>query len=173
MRRWLIAFSLCVMLLPIAVHTQTPTRTLPSQTERDIQQVQRDYYAIPYAMQLTVLTDAAKAGDGTINEAAIKQPMADAESFEVSLSGITTGKTADIQDQPWTNFVTLPAPGQEVVHLNVVNPVAGENYGSVTAQWGPANKQQPGTPDVSSMAMLQLLQQLDDLYATSFTRYVA
>ena len=98
-----------------------------NQTEQDLIRVERDYYAIPYAMQLSVLTDAAKAGQGTIDDSpkatAIQQAsMADAESFDVLLSNVTTGKTSDIQGQRFTDFVTVPSAGQEIVHLTVIRP---------------------------------------------------
>lgn len=169
-----------------------PTSTMPqhsqpsqqthqyNQTEQDIYQVQRDYYAIPYAMQLTVLTDAVKAGQGKIHESpkavsSQQATMADAESFEVSLSNITTGKTSDVASQKFTDFVTVPGAGQEIVHLTVSRPDQSKDdkYGSVKAQWGPPAERQSNAPDPSSLTMQDILTQLSDVDATSFNRYVA
>ena len=92
------------------------------QTEQEVYQVQRDYYAIPYGLQLSVLVDAVRSGKGRIdNLDATEQPMADAQSFKASVSNITTGNIADIQSQPLADFATIPAPGSNVVHLAITN----------------------------------------------------
>jgi hypothetical protein len=101
--------------------------------------------------------------------------MADAESFEVSLSDITTGKTSEIQSQKLTDFVSAPGAGQEIIHLTATRPdqTVGEKYGSVKAQWGPPMERQPNAPDPSSLTMQDLFTQLDDANGASFNRYVA
>lgn len=168
----------CILASILFAPVVNAQQTNYNQTAKDIEHVERDYYAIPYAMQLTVLTNAAKVGKGvTIDEAAIKQPMANAETFDVSLSGITTGQTADIQTRPWSDFITIPGTGQEIIRLDVTRPnfngTENAKYGSVTAQWGPMDKPDPGAPDPARLTMQDLLLKLDDLYATHFARFVA
>ena len=167
-----IALAMLPLLPAIALTQPQSSPWLPPQG--DIRQTVRDYLAIPYAMQLTVLVQAAKSGQGQVDAAAIKQPMADALSMQISLSGITTGKTADIQNQAFTNFVTVPDPSEDIVHLTVLKPALQnhEKFGSITAAWGPLDKQQD-TSKASDLTLEQLFTQLSDLYATTFTRYVA
>ena len=174
------SFAALAAALSISVIAQAQPRKQYNQTEQDLNQVQRDYYAIPYAMQLTVLTDAAKAGQGAIDEspkaaAAQQASMADAESFDVLLSNITTGKTSDIQSQKFTDFVTVPSAGQEIVHLTVTRPdqTVGDKYGSAKAKWGPPTERQPNAPDPSSLTMQDLFTEMDDANGSLFNRYVA
>ena len=57
------SFAALAAALSISAIAQAQSGKQYNQTEQDLNQVQRDYYAIPYAMQLTILTDAAKAAD--------------------------------------------------------------------------------------------------------------
>ena len=118
------SFAARAAALSISVIAQAQSRKQYNQTEQDLNQVQRDYYAIPYAMQLRTYDAGQSREQGAIDEspkatAAQQASMADAESFDVLLSNITTGKTSDIQSQKFTDFVTVPGAGQEIVHLTV------------------------------------------------------
>ena len=171
MRRWNTMLTALLSISTVAVPQQSQPSHEYNQTEHDISQVQRDYYAIPYAMQLTVLTDAAKIGQGRIDESTIQPETVKAESFEVSLSGITTGRTSDIQSQRFADLVSIPGPGQKVVHLSAAEPAKGDKYGFVKAVWGPMEKQPPA--NASTMTMEDLFTDLDDLGSATFDRYVA
>lgn len=122
-RSLLVGMALLTLTIPTIAQ---PTPYNP--TDQATNQAQRDYYAIPYAMQLTVLTDAIKAGQGKLDDStAIQASMADAESFEVSVNNIATGKTADIQNEELIDFVTVPVTGQEVIYLNAAEPGKGRS----------------------------------------------
>ncbi len=165
-----------VVLAPtVALSQDTGMPSVYDQPAQEVYQVQRDYEAIPYGLQLSVLVDAVRTGKGKIdNLDATKQPMADAQSFQASVSDITTGKTADIQSQPLTDFVTIPAHGSNVVHLAVTHePVVDTDDKSTTikATWGPMETQPPAA--LSSMTVADFVGELSTKPGMEYERYVA
>jgi hypothetical protein len=111
--------------------------------------VERDYYALSYATQLTIVMDVAKAKTGAINEDALQQTLAGA-TLNVSLANIQTGKTVDILSKPLTDFLTVPQEGEQALTVDVLSPGENEPYGSITAKWGQMEKE-PGT-DLKTLA---------------------
>ena len=119
-----------------------------NRTEQEVYQVQRDYYAIPYGLQLSVLVDAVRSGKGRIdNLDATKQPMADAQSFQASVSDITTGNTADIQSQPLADFATIPASrlecGSSCYNPQSRSQTQTTSHTTIKATWRPMETQPP------------------------------
>ena len=174
--RWHIAIAALSVFLSTAAPRQQSQQTQPAgktydQTAVDLAQVQRDYYAIPYAMQLTVLTQAAKREKGKVDDATVQQPLADA-GLDVSLSDIKSGPTSDIKDRPWTDFVTIPASGQDVIYLDSINPAEGEYYGTLKAHWGPW-KPKADNPEFAQLNTEAFLTKMTDVLGMDFTRYVS
>ena len=103
MKLWMTA--LAVVLTPALSQGQSaPTEVAPTQadptdvpsahlTQMYISLVLRDYYTIPYGMQLTVLANAARNGNGQIDANAVQQPLTDA-TMTIAVSDIKTGQTA-------------------------------------------------------------------------------
>ncbi|MGB6193345.1 MAG: hypothetical protein WBF42_12835 [Terracidiphilus sp.] len=165
-----------VVFLPTVAISQDSGMPDPhDQTEQELYQVQRDYYAIPYGLQLSVLVEAVRSGKGRIdNLDATQQPMADAQSFKASVSDITNGKIADIQSQPLADFATIPAPGSNVVHLAVTHrPIPDTDDKSTTLQatWGPMETQPPA--GLSSMTIGDLVGEMSAKTGQEFVQYVA
>ncbi len=159
----------------VAVSQDTGMPSVYDLTAQEVYQVQRDYYAIPYGLQLSVLVDAVRSGKGKIdNLDATKQPMADAQSFQASVSDITTGKIADIRSQPLVDFATIPAPGSNVVHLAITHkpvPDTDDKHTTIKATWGPMETQPPA--GLSSMTIEDLVGELSAKTGQDFVQYVA
>jgi hypothetical protein len=168
--------TLAVVLSPVlsqgqAASTSPHSQYIPvPQAEQDIRQVQRDYFATTYALPLTVLTEAASKG--TIDDRDTKDSLAVAESMDISLADIKTGAVAEIVEQPWSDFATIPDPGQDILYIDAENPNDTTHYGTVKAHWGPQEKQNVD-PAAAGKTMQELLEPLNALNNTTFTRYVS
>jgi hypothetical protein len=141
-----------------------------TQTEQDTRQVQRDYLAIPYALPLTVIAEAASKG--TLDEEDTKNSLAVAETLDISLTEMKTGAIGEIADQPWAEFATIPDPGQDILYIDAENPNDATPFGTVRAHWGPQERRDVD-PAASSRNVQELLEPLNALNNTTFTRYVA
>jgi hypothetical protein len=178
MKPWMTA--LAVVLTPAlsqgqAAPTQADPTDVPSAhlTQMYISLVLRDYYTIPYGMQLTVLANAARSGNGQIDAKAVQQPLTDA-TMNISVSDLKTGQTAEIATRPFTDFVSVPKPDQEVLLLDVFRPVEGEQYGSITAKWGPMQKDPDADPSsLTGITMQQFLEKMGDTKGTIYTWFIA
>jgi hypothetical protein len=154
--------ALAVIFTPLIANCQaTPTQAErpTAQTQRDISLVQRDYYAIPYGLQLSVLADAAANGDTDENK--MQQQLAAAVP-DITLSNITAGATVQIMDRNLSDFVTVPQPGQDILFVEVV-PEA-PRPGALQAWWGPITHPLPTIKTVGELLGKDTL---------SFPRYVA
>ncbi len=61
---------LAAVVFPPSRRSSLKTSAMPSlynHTEQEVYQVQRDYYAIPYGLQLSVLVEAVRSGKGKID----------------------------------------------------------------------------------------------------------
>jgi hypothetical protein len=70
-----------VVFMPVLSQGQAPPAPLSGaayRTQLFISMVLRDYYTIPYGVQLTVLANAARDGNGQIDAKAIQQALTDA-----------------------------------------------------------------------------------------------
>jgi hypothetical protein len=144
-----------------------PTYIPVAPTDRDILEVQRDYLAIPFSMQLRVLVDAAR--QGKIDQRAVRQPLEDA-ALNVSISAIRTGPVTDLGDRSWTDLITIPGAGDKIVQLDVANTdPEHDTYGGVTAHWEPFNQELLG--DDVTLTMPQFLGKLRDITKVTYSRY--
>ena len=167
------------LLLATAVFLPTGALSQTSQqydlTAQELNEVQRDYYAISNGLQLSVLVEAVRSGHGKIdNLDATQQPMADAQSFKASVSNLTIGKIGDIQNQLVTDFATIPAPGSNVVHLAITHepiPDTDDKSTSIKATWGPMETQPSAS--LSSMTMEDLVGELSAKTGKQYLRYIA
>jgi hypothetical protein len=153
--------------------TSSPTKRSGYRTQLFISMVLRDYYTIPYGMQLTVLANAARDGNGQIDAKAIQQALTDA-TMNIEVSDIKTGQTADIASSPFTDFVSVPQPDQEVILLDVLRPDGSGPYGSITAKWGQPQKE-PGADlnSLTGITMQQFLEKMGDTNGTLYSWYIA
>jgi hypothetical protein len=167
--------TLLVLSLPSNSQSQTNQAPTPQEAlnQYRINQVVRDYLTIPYGMQLTVLANAARSGNGRIDPGAIQKPLEDA-SMNITVSDIKLGQTADIATRLFTEFVTLPDPNQEVILVSVLKPEGSGPYGSITAKWGPMEKDPDADPNsLTTMTMKQFLEKMGDLTGTIFDKYIS
>lgn len=183
MKPWMTA--LAVVLTPAISQGQAaPNQAAPTQadptdvpsarlTQMYISLVLRDYYTIPYGMQLTVLANAARSGNGQIDANAVQQPLT-AATMNISVSDLKTGQTAEIATRPFTDFVSLPRPDQEVILLEVLRAEGQGPFGSITAKWGPMQKDPDADPSsLTKITMRQFLEMMGDTKGTIYTWYIA
>jgi hypothetical protein len=170
MRLWMTTFA--VALTPALLQGQTtthPTHIPVPRSEQDIRQVQRDYLAIPYGLQLSLLAEAATSG--TLDGAEFRDAMTQARSLTISLTDIKAGMVKDIADRPWTDFATIPDPGAEVLYVDAEWTNDVKRYGVVKVHWGDQEKHEEQA-GARSWTVAEMLEPLNALHNTTFTRYV-
>lgn len=96
----------------LAAYTQTPPTSAEraaQRTQSNIKLVERDYYTLPYGLQLTVLADAARKQNGQVDANLLQQPLTDA-TMNVVLTDISAGQTARYSG-PALGRLSYHAPG--------------------------------------------------------------
>jgi hypothetical protein len=160
----------------MAAYTQTPPTSAEraaQRTQSNIKLVERDYYTLPYGLQLTVLADAARKQNGQVDANLLQQPLTDA-TMNVVLTDISAGQTADILARPLADFLTMPQAGQDVLHIEVLRAGEGEPYGSIRGRWGPSPRDPGVDPGaLNGYTMQQFLEKMGDLHGTVLDHYVS
>jgi hypothetical protein len=98
--------AMAVMSLPFVAFSQT-------QADQDIALIKKNYYAVPYGMQLQILNAAIQSGN--IDEAKLSAQLANA--VYVTLSDCKAGPIAEILDIPLTDVLTPPTVGHDLLRI--------------------------------------------------------
>lgn len=110
----------------------------------DINVVKRDYDAIPYALRLSAVTDAAQ--NESVDAERLKASL---ESVpDITVGNINTGRTAQILDEDLASFLTVPEINQDILFVEV-DP-NGQRRESLHAYWGPVTHQTPTAKTVGA-----------------------